>query len=274
MKILIILDSESYNYAPVLMGKLIAEAAPAEIHVLIVIAQGGHRENAQAISRQVEMDLGGIKPFLAIEEGVPGAVIGSSLLEERYQLIIVNAERILRLRKTIDIDPILINQSEISLLITQNTKPKIDRILLCTACMENDYSLLMQAAGFAGHIGASVTLLHVFAGAVPSMYTGLEQIDETVEELLQTDTSYARYLRKGVEIFKSNQIESEVKIRRGVPIEEIVRETQIENYDLVVIGASRVKTGLKELLLGNLAIKIVDQVELPVLVVGRRDLES
>jgi nucleotide-binding universal stress UspA family protein len=105
------------------------------------------------------------------------------------------------------------------------------------------------------------------------MYTGLEQIDETVEELLQTDTSYARYLRKGVEVFRRKEIESEVKIRRGIPLEEIVRETQLVNYDLVVIGSTHVNQGLKELLLGNLAVKIIDRVELPVLVVGRRELE-
>jgi nucleotide-binding universal stress UspA family protein len=139
--------------------------------------------------------------------------------------------------------------------------------------MENDYSLLTQAAGLFHHLGATVTLLHVIAGSVPTMYTGLDQIDETVEELLQTDTFYARYLRKGVEIFQANQIESEVKIRRGIPLEEIIRETQVVNYDLVVIGSTHVNQGLKELLLGNLAAKIIDRVELPVLVVGRRELE-
>ncbi len=106
------------------------------------------------------------------------------------------------------------------------------------------------------------------------MYTGLDQIDETVKELLQTDTSYAQYLRKGVEILNENQTESEVKIRRGIPIEEVVRETQIGNYDLVVIGSSAVTRGLKEMLLGNLTIKIIDRVELPILIVGSRKIEG
>jgi nucleotide-binding universal stress UspA family protein len=43
---------------------------------------------------------------------------------------------------------------------------------------------------------------------------------------------------------------------------------------LVVIGSSAVKRGLKELLLGNLANKIIDQVELPVLVVGSRVMDT
>lgn len=273
MKILIILESERYNHPPVLMGKIISRAIQGSVDILVVVPTGGHPENGQSIARQASLDLGGKESQILIEEGETTAVIRRVLESENYQLIIVNADRILRLRKTIEVDPILIKQSEISLLITQNTKPKIDRILLCTACNQGDYKLIHQAVKIAAPLDASITMLHVCAGAVPTMYTGLEQIDETVEELLQTDTSYAQHLRKGVEILKENQIDSEVKIRRGSPIEEIIRETQIENYDLVVIGTSAVHRGLKEMILGNLANKIIDRVELPVLVVGSREME-
>lgn len=273
MKILIILGSESYNHPPVLMGKIISRAVSGSVDILVVVPKGGHPENGQAVAGQASLDLGGIQPQILIREGETTAVIRQVLETESYQLVIVNADRILRLRKTVEVDPILIKQSEISLLVTQNAKPKIDRILLCTACNENDYSLIQKAAGLADALGASVTMLHVCAGAVPTMYTGLNQIDETVEELLQTDTSYAQHLRKGVEILNEHRIESEVKIRRGIPIEEVVRETQIVNYDLVVIGSSAVHRGLKEMLLGNLTIKIVDRVELPVLIVGSREME-
>jgi len=274
MKILIILDSECYNHPPVLMGKIISSALGGTVDALVVVPKGGHEENGPAVAEQVVHDLGEIKPRILIEEGDTTSVIKKVIENNEYQLVIVNADRIVRLRKTVDVEPILIKQSEISLLITQNIKPKIHRILLCTACKEDDFSLIQQTSMLAASLGASITMLHVFAGAVPSMYTGLNQIDETVEELLQTDSSYAQHLRKGVEILKDSPIESEVKIRRGIPLEEIVREVQTENYDLVVIGSSDVQRGLKEMLLGNLTIKIIDQVELPVLVVGRRDLES
>lgn len=273
MKILIILGSESYNHPPVLMGKIISGAVSGSVDILVVVPKGGHPENGQAVAQQAALDLGEIPSRILIEEGENTEVIKQVLENEAYQLVIVNADRIPRLRKTVEVDPLLIKQSQISLLITQNTKPKIDRILLCTACNEDDHSLIQQAAGLAAALGAAVTMLHVCAGAVPTMYTGLDQIDETVEELLQTDTSYAQHLRKGVEILNENQIESEVKIRRGIPIEEVIRETQVVNYDLVMIGSSAVNRGLKEMLLGNLTIKIVDRVELPVLIVGRREME-
>jgi len=41
-----------------------------------------------------------------------------------------------------------------------------------------------------------------------------------------------------------------------------------------VIGSSAVTRGLKEMLLGNLTIKIIDRVELPILIVGSRKIEG
>ncbi|MCD6424341.1 MAG: universal stress protein [Anaerolineales bacterium] len=272
MKILIYMDSEKYHHSPVLMGKIIANATGGEINVLVVIPKGGHPENGDAAAEQVKLDLEGYSPKIFIKQGNPKKIIREELDREPYQLVIADTDRINRIRKSIEVDPVLIKQSAISLLLTQQTKPKINNILLCTGCKEDDYLLIIQASGLAADLGAAVTLLHVFPGAIPSMYTGLEQIEETVDEMLQTDTLFAQYLRRGVEILKENNIESEVKIRRGIPIEEIVRETQVENYDLVVIGSSMVDQGLIEMLLGNLAVKIINRIELPVLVIGTRSL--
>jgi len=273
MNILIYLDSERYNHPPVMMGKIIARATKARLNVLVVIPKDGHPENGEAVADQVKIDLDGLSSRVSIKQGSPGAIIKEELLKEDYQLLITNADRISRFKKSVDVDPMLIKQSIISLLLTQNTKPKLDKILLCSGCKEDDFSLITQGAGFAHDLGASVTLLHVFPGAVPTMYTGLDQIDETVEEVLQTETPFAQHLRHAVEILEEMKIDSEVKIRRGIPIEEIIRETQLENYDLVIIGSSKAHEGLKEMIMGNLTIKIIDKIELPVLVIGTRVLD-
>jgi nucleotide-binding universal stress UspA family protein len=272
MKILIYMDSESYNHPPVMMGKIIAKATKANLKVLVVVPKGGHLENGEAIAEQVSEDLDGFSPQVEVKQGKLGEILKDELHREEYQLVIINADRKSRFRKSVEVDPILIKQSTISILLTENTKPKINNILLCSGCKEDDFSLIYQGAGFARDLNAKVTLLHVFPGAIPTMYTGLDQIDETVEEILQTDTPYAKHLRKGVEILKEMGVESEVKIRRGIPIEEIIRETQLINYDLVIIGSSKVNQGIKEMIMGNLTVKIIDQVELPVLVIGIRIL--
>ena len=272
MKILIYLDSERYNHPPVMMGRIIARATKAELNVLVGIPKNGHPENGEAIADQVKIDLDGLSPRIFIKLGSPGDIIKEELLQEDYQLLIINADRISRFNKAIDVDPMLIKQSITSVLLTQNTKPKLDKILLCSGCKEDDFSLITQGAKFSHDLGASVTLLHVFPGAVPTMYTGLTQIDETVEEILQTDTPFAQHLRHAAEILEELEIDSEVKIRRGIPLEEIIRETQLENYDLVIIGSSKAHEGLKEMIMGNLTVKIIDKIELPVLIIGTRVL--
>jgi len=273
MKILITLGGDSYTHPPILIGKIIAKATGGSIEVLVVISKDDHIEDGKAIVDQVEMDLEGFSPRVLIKKGVQGEIVKQELEQDEYNLVIASADKIHRVRKSLDIDPIFLKSSEISLLLTQNTKPKLDSILICSACKEDDYSLIHQTARLAKDLGASITLMHVFPGAVPSMYTGLDEIEETVEEFLQTNTPYAQYLRKGVEILQDGRIESEVKIRWGIPIDEIVRETQMFNYDLVVIGSSNVNKGIKEMLMGNMTRKIIDQVELPVLIIGSCELE-
>jgi nucleotide-binding universal stress UspA family protein len=273
MKMLIYLDSERYNQAPVYMGRIIAEATGGDATVLIVVSKSGHIENGEAVAEQVRQDLEDVSSRVFIREGVSKEIIADEIKDESYQLLVADTERINRIRKSLEVDPVLIKQSDISVLLTQHTKPKIKHILLCSACKDEDYSLIEKTAHLAADLEAEITLLHVISGAVPSMYTGLEQIEETVDELLQTNTPIAKHLRRGVEILSEIQVESDVKIRRGIPIEEIVRETQIVSYDLVVIGSSNVNQGLIERLLGNMAVKIINRLELPVLVVGLRDLE-
>jgi hypothetical protein len=108
MKILIYLDSERYNHPPVMMGKIIAQATKAELNVLVVIPKDGHPENGEAVADQVKIDLDGLSPRVFIKQGSPGDIVKEELLQEDYQLLITNAERVSRFSKAIDVDPMLI----------------------------------------------------------------------------------------------------------------------------------------------------------------------
>ena len=272
MKILIYLGSESYNHPPVIMGKIIGQATQADVHVLVVIPKDGHWENGWAVADQAVSDLNGLTPQVEVKQGRPSEILTEAFAQEEYQLIITNADRVSRFRKSADVDPVLIKQSTISLLLTENAKPKLERILLCSGCKEDDYTLTTQTTKLAVDLNASITLMHVISGSVPTMYTGLDLIEEKVDEMLQTETPFAKHLRRDVEILKESGVASAVKIRRGIPIEEIIRETQENNYDLIVIGSSKVKEGLKEMIMGNMTVKIIDRIALPVLIIGTRIL--
>lgn len=270
MNILICLESEKYEHPPVLMGNIIAQATGAGVNVLVVVPENGHWENGESVADQVKEYLDDVAVKVSLQQGDPEVIYREALDQADYDLVVVHAHRRVGFRKHVDVEKTLLDQSRISVLLAENPKPRITNILLSTSCKEGDHSLLRQGASLAHVLGAKITLLHVASGSVPSMYAGLELFDETVSKMLQTDTPFAKHLRRGVEILNKMEVPSEVKIRHGVPVEEIVREAQLENYDLVVVGASGVDEHLKNRLLGNLTTKIVDQVKLPVLVIGSK----
>jgi nucleotide-binding universal stress UspA family protein len=105
------------------------------------------------------------------------------------------------------------------------------------------------------------------------MYTGLDEMDETLAELLQTDTPLAQHLRHGAQILAQHQVEAELELRRGTPTSEILQEIVEGNYDLVIIGASGAAGRLQEWLLGNVSREIVETCKCPILVV-RQGQES
>jgi nucleotide-binding universal stress UspA family protein len=267
LKILLGLVSENYDHPPVLIGKLIAQAVRSTVEVLIVVPEGGHWENAEAMKEQVASDFEEIDLEVFVKKGLAPDVYREFLDKRDYDLIILPPEHAGPLRRKKKIHPAVRKKEGLSILLSENPKPKLERILLPTACKEGDHSLVTAGARLAKALDANLTLLHVTSGNVPAMYTGLDQLEETVEELLQTDTPFAKHLRRGVSILNEHQVDSEVKIRRGVPLEEIIRETQIENYDLVVIGATEVNEDIRGRLMGNLTSQIVDEIQMPVLIV-------
>jgi nucleotide-binding universal stress UspA family protein len=125
-------------------------------------------------------------------------------------------------------------------------------------------------AAIACGAGAQATVLHV-VDALPSMYTGLEQMEETLAELLQSDTGKSRELKWAAQVVKAECDISELKLRRGIVADEILREGRMGDYDLIVLGSSRSAGGLVRALMGDLAREIVTRAERPVLVIRPSD---
>ena len=101
--------------------------------------------------------------------------------------------------------------------------------------------------------------------------TGLDEIEETLAELLQTDTEIAKHLRKGADFLASQNIPATLELRHGVAVEEIVIESERGDFDLLVVGASASSTGLRSWLLGNVTSKLIHQSNIPILVVQKKN---
>jgi universal stress protein A len=111
----------------------------------------------------------------------------------------------------------------------------------------------------------TATLLYV-AGAVPSMYTGMDEIEERLDEVLETDTPLAKHLRMSAELLAKNNIEAQVEFRHGDVAESIILEAEEGDHDLIVLGTSGSNT-FAGMLLGNVTQQVINRAKCAVLVV-------
>ncbi len=253
--------------ATVSFGGLIARITESPVTLLHVAPRQRDRaagERALAQAREILADL---KVEVQLQQGDPTTRILREVRRGGYDLVIIGAGRIrLPQRLLGSVAQVVVRRAPASVLVVKQARPDLERILICTGGLEIADPVIEMGARLAKAAGARATLLHV-AAAVPSMYTGLAEIEETLPELLHTDTPIARHLRHGAEILARHQVAAELELRYGVAADEILREAHRGNYDLIVIGASGVAGRWREWLLGNVTREVVDHALRPVLVV-------
>jgi nucleotide-binding universal stress UspA family protein len=160
----------------------------------------------------------------------------------------------------------IVQRSRLPTLLVQGPPNKFNRILICTGGLESAEKVINTGARIAEEVGARATLLYV-SGAVPSMYTGLDEMEETLPELLETDTPLSRHLLRGAEILYEHGVKAELEIRHGVVTNGILREAVRGDHDLIVLGASGARNTLRGWILGDVTQDIVGNTPCPVLIV-------
>ena len=120
-----------------------------------------------------------------------------------------------------------------------------------------------MAISLGKELGSRITLLHVIhevyvgvgemAAALPPSY--IEEIETEVEREIQT------YLNKVVEV----GLQGDYLVVHGVPFQCILDAAEEQNIDLIIMGTHG-RTGLKHVLLGSVAEKVIRMATCPVLV--------
>jgi nucleotide-binding universal stress UspA family protein len=153
-----------------------------------------------------------------------------------------------------------------SVLVVRESGSEIGRILIPIGSQKLNRKLLETGANLARAAGATVTALHVTA-PVPAMYTGLEGMEETLEEMLQTDTPIAQHLHWCAQYLAEMGVESEIEIRHGTVTDEVLRETLNGEYDLVVLGATEMEGPLKRMMAEKISPQVIEKAPCSVLIV-------
>jgi len=137
------------------------------------------------------------------------------------------------------------------------------RILLCYDGFPHSRYALEEAARLARDVAAEITILSVVPPDARATRTGVHVgLKPHAHEDVATAHAYLR----------EHEIDSEMKIAYGEPVEEIVGEATRGGYNLVVVG-SRDLGPLGKLFLGSVSAKVVREAPVPVLVAGDKTSE-
>lgn len=268
MNILLCIAGMPYAEGTIEFGGMIASATSSTLTLLHVVRQKERLAAGESILTAAREMLPGLSADTRIRRGDPTRSILAEVREASHDLLIVGAcqkasatERLLG-----SVTQQVIRRAPVSVLVVRRPRPSLKRTLICTGGADVSKPVIQIGGWLTRAINAHATLLHIVS-PVPSMYTGLEDIEETLPELLQTDTPIAQHLRDGAEILARHQVSAALRLRYGVAADEILRETHEKDYDLVIIGASGTAGRLKEWLLGNVTRQIVEHAPCSVLVV-------
>lgn len=266
MKILTIVLDLPVDEPVVALSGLIMRLTNSSLTLLTVAATEDKRTQAQKTLDHASELL----PDLEMEKRLLcGKLVTRVLSEIRqgdYDLVVVGT-KYLSSSIVPPISPlarVLLYSNTHSVLIVRGSTPQLKRLLICTGGTDIAEPVIRAGALLASKSGAQVTLLHV-AGTIPTMYTGLREIEETLPELLNTDTPIARHLRYSAEILEDYQITAKIELRHGLVSSEIIREAQLGHYDMIITGSPEQAHRVKKWLLGDVIGRVAENAPCSVL---------
>ena len=252
----------------------VAKALSAKVMLLGVVDRKREAEELEQFLAEGadELASAGHDVQFRVEKGNPEDIVVGEMEAVDYDLIALGAlgRKRSHHRFLSSVAMRIIERAKSSVLVIKRGRPSLSRMLISVSGTEQGHLSVWAGAAIACGASAQATVLHV-VDALPSMYTGLEQMEETLAELLESDTERSRELKWAAQVVKAECDISELKLRRGIVADEILREGRIGDYDLIVLGSSRAAGGIVRALMGDLAREIVTRAERPVLVVRPSD---
>jgi nucleotide-binding universal stress UspA family protein len=252
----------------------VARALAADTTLLGVVDRKRETEQLEQVLAKVAQDLAEahLPVQLQVEAGNAEDIVMAELEQAAYDLVAIGALGGRRSRRAFfdSVGMRIIERAQSSVLLIKGNRPGLSRLLICASGTERGHPSVWAGASLACGAGAQATVLHV-VDALPAMYTGLEQMEETLAELLESESDMARELRWAAQVVRDECEISELKLRRGIVADEILQEGQKGDYDLIVLGSSRSASGLVRVLLGDLTREVVSRALRPVLVVRPSD---
>lgn len=274
MQMLICTVGSKRHQSTLAFAQEVAKALCSQVTLLGVVHKRRKAEEIEQLlaDAAAALEEAGLETRVRVERGNAEDVVVGAMETGTYDLVALGAlgKKRSHHRFLSSVAMRIIEKARSSVLVIKGGRASLSRVLICASGAGVGHLPVWAGAALACGASAQATVLHV-VDAMPSMYAGLEQMEETLAELLQSDTERSRELKWAAQVVKAECDISELKLRRGIVREEILREARVGDYDVLVLGSSRAAGGIVRVLMGDLTREIVTRAECPVLVVRPSD---
>jgi len=269
MKILICSDGMPASENAIELAALLAKPLKAKITLLGIAEKASDQGPLRnTLERQAQsLRTQDAQPDILVHLGEPVRQILDQTSNTSYDLVLVGARwtgatgNYWRSERTYEV----IKAIRPPVLVAISERKSLKRFLVCTGGKE----FIEQAVRFTGEIaaavGASVTLLHVMAEP-PAIYVNLVQLEENVDQLLESKSELGTNLRREKRELERLAVPAEVRLRHGIVIDQVFEEVRTGDYDLIVTGTSQARGLLGHYIMGDLTRSILNRADCPVLV--------
>jgi len=269
MRILICSDGMPASNQAIRIGGRLAGACRADL-VILGIAEDPTDANTLRNALEEEArslrDLG-VTPKILLNAGEPIRQIVREASATSYDLVVIGAQRkgnsgvYWRSGKTYEV----IKAIAPPVLVAIGENIALKRFLVCSGGREFIEEAVQLTGTLAAALGASVTLLHVMAEP-PAMYADLVQMEEDLDRLLESKSQLGMNLRKQKRSLERLGVETHVRIRHGIVVDQVFAEADQGAHDVIVTGSSQARGIVRHYIMGDLTRSILDRANCPVLV--------
>jgi nucleotide-binding universal stress UspA family protein len=270
MKFLVCTDGSERTQKVLSLAAAIAVATRADTTLFgITEVESGEGKMREILQRaQGSFQEQGTKTDVVVKRGDPVEEIVERTRQTRFDLVVIGSER-----KRGEGGPFLSAKaysltSAISspVLVVPETRFQLKRFLICTGGGTYIDNAVQFTGLLAGSLAATVTLLNVVAEP-PAMHAKLLRLEEDVNALLNSNSILGRNLKTAKETLEGFGLTTDVRIRHGIVIHEVLKEIGDGDYDVVVCGSWPLRDPWRHYVIGNVTREIVGRADRPVLVV-------
>jgi nucleotide-binding universal stress UspA family protein len=267
MKFLLLNTNQSVDTPHMAFSVDVAKRTGSSVTMFVVTKEAIPPEESKEYITDVEKRFLDIPHEMKFVAGDPLQLTLNEIETEDYDMVIMGIRQRRRVVPSAYrvLSQKIIKNSPIPVMLVREANLKLERILICTGGQDISEPVVKLSANLAGTASLQATLLYV-TGAVPSMYTGMVEMEESLEKLLERDTPLANHLRTSAEMLAQNNVEAEVELRRGDVAEAILQEAEEGDYDLIVLGTSG-SNSFAGFLLSNVTQQIINHACCAVLIV-------